>query len=208
MSPRDGCCAPLPAQGAFENPDIRPEQAIDRPAHRALIRRAAAEGMVLLKNQGGILPLNLASLSSIAIIGPNAKTAQIMGGGSAQVNAHYAISPYDGIAARVGNRATLGYEIGCTNHRQLPRLDGKLVEAGDGSGRGFTIVYYNSPDLTGDPVHRATVETGEQVWLGEVAARRRSTPVLGAPYRALHTDRKRHPHVQSDQRRREPPVCK
>jgi beta-glucosidase len=154
--------------GAFENPDIRPEQAIDRPTHRALIRRAAAEGMVLLKNEGGILPLNLASLSSIAIIGPNAKTAQIMGGGSAQVNAHYAISPYDGIAARVGDQATLGYEIGCTNHRQLPRLDGKLVEAGDGSGRGFTIVYYNSPDLTSDPVHRATVETGEQVWLGEV----------------------------------------
>ncbi|MGQ9549345.1 MAG: beta-glucosidase [Roseiflexus sp.] len=155
--------------GAFESPGIRPEQAIDRPEHRTLIRRAAAEGIVLLKNESGILPLDLANLSSIAIIGPDAKTAQIMGGGSAQVNAHYAITPYDGIVARVGDRATLGYEIGCTNHRYLPRLNGKLVEPEIGPGRGFTIVYYNTPDLAGDPVYQATVETGEQVWLGEVA---------------------------------------
>lgn len=155
--------------GAFENPEIPPEQAIDRPEHRALIRRAAAEGMVLLKNEGGILPLNLARLSSLAIIGPNAKTAQMMGGGSAQVNAHYAISPYDGIAARVGERVTLGYEIGCTNHRNLPRLDSALVTPDGGEGQGLTVAYYNNHDLSGEPVYQATTGSSEQVWLGEVA---------------------------------------
>ncbi|ABU57034.1 beta-glucosidase [Roseiflexus castenholzii] len=155
--------------GAFETPEIPPEQAIDRPEHRALIRRAAAESMVLLKNDGGILPLNLANLSSIAIIGPNAKTAQIMGGGSAQVNAHYAISPYDGIAARVGGQVILEYEIGCTNHRHLPRFDSRLVTPESGEGRGFTVAYYNTHDLSGEPVHQAATESSEQVWLGEVA---------------------------------------
>ncbi len=155
--------------GAFENPEIPPEQAIDRPEHRALIRRAAAEGMVLLKNDGGILPLNLTNLSSLAIIGPNAKTAQIMGGGSAQVNAHYAISPYDGIAARVGEQVKLGYEIGCTNHRNLPRLDSALVTPDSGEGHGFTVAYYNNHDLAGEPVYQATTGSSEQVWLGEVA---------------------------------------
>lgn len=155
--------------GAFEQPGLRAEQAIDRPEHRALLRRAAAEGMVLLKNDGNALPLDLAALRSIAIIGPNAKTAQIMGGGSAQVNAHYAITPYDGIRARVGDQVALGYEIGCTNHRTLPRLDQRLMTPADGDGQGFAVTYYNSPDLTGDPVHQAIAGSSEQVWLGEVA---------------------------------------
>ncbi len=155
--------------GAFEHPELRAEQAIDRPEHRALLRRAAAEGMVLLKNDGNALPLDLTTLQSIAIIGPNAKTAQIMGGGSAQVNAHYAITPYDGIAARVGDRVNLGYEIGCSNHRQLPRLDQRLVTPPGSNGQGFAVTYYNSPDLTGDPVHQAIAGSSEQMWLGEVA---------------------------------------
>ena len=72
--------------------DHRPfaERAEDRPEHRALIRRAGAEGAVLLKNDG-LLPLRREG--SVAVIGPNARVAQIMGGGSAQLNAHYAVSP-------------------------------------------------------------------------------------------------------------------
>src|SRR5262245_7728180 len=97
--------------GAFERPELRPEQAIDRPEHRTLLRAAAAEGVVLLKNAGDILPVDLDRLTSIAIIGPNAKTAQIMGGGSAQVNAHYAVTPFDGIVAQAGERVELEYEI-------------------------------------------------------------------------------------------------
>src|SRR5439155_211501 len=69
--------------GAFDDPTIAGEQAIDRPEHRALIRRAGAEGIVLLKNDR-VLPLAKDTLSKIAIIGPNARRAQIMGGGSAQ----------------------------------------------------------------------------------------------------------------------------
>src|SRR5207253_1977963 len=102
--------------GAFDDPTIPKEQAIDRPEHRALIRRAGAEGSVLLKNDG-VLPLDKESLSKIAIIGPNAKRVQIMGGGSAQVNAHYRVTPYDGIAAQVGASVELGHEVGCINHK-------------------------------------------------------------------------------------------
>ncbi|HEX5691116.1 MAG TPA: glycoside hydrolase family 3 protein, partial [Roseiflexaceae bacterium] len=82
--------------GAFENPEIPAEQAIDRPEHRALIRQAGAEGIVLLKNNGA-LPLDKQRVHKLAIVGPNARTAQIMGGGSAQLNAHYRVTPYDGI---------------------------------------------------------------------------------------------------------------
>jgi beta-glucosidase len=155
--------------GAFEQPELRPEQAVDRPEHRTLLRAAAAEGIVLLKNSSDILPVDLDRVTSVAIIGPNAKTAQIMGGGSAQVNAHYAVTPFDGVVAQAGERVELDYEIGCTNHKQLPRLDARLLAStGDAEG-GFTISYYNNLDLAGDPVLTKTTSSSEHVWLGEVA---------------------------------------
>ncbi len=108
--------------GAIADVRAFDERAEDRPAHRALIRRAGAEGMVLLKNEG-ILPL--ARAGSIAVIGPNAKAAQIMGGGSAQLNPHYAVSPWDGLVGAVGE-ADLSFAPGCTNHRFEPVMQGAL----------------------------------------------------------------------------------
>lgn len=112
--------------GAFADPTIPPERAQDRPEDRALIRRAGAAGSVLLHNDG-ILPLDPAATGTIAVIGPNAKTAQIMGGGSAQLNAHYRVTPFEGIAAQLGPDTHLTYDLGCTNYRLLPLLDSELT---------------------------------------------------------------------------------
>jgi beta-glucosidase len=126
--------------GVFEHPQAVQEQAIDRPEHRALIREAGAEGIVLLKNEHNVLPLQRGELTSIAVIGPNAKAAQIMGGGSAQVNAHYAVSPFDGIVAKAGDRVKVRYELGCPNYKLLPRLDvGQLLAGTQGNEQGFSI---------------------------------------------------------------------
>jgi beta-glucosidase len=154
--------------GAFESPELQPEQSIDKPEHRALLRAAAAEGIVLLKNSG-ILPLDPQRMTSIAMIGPNARTAAIMGGGSAQVNAHYAISPFEGVVAQAGEQLELGYAIGCTNHKQLPRLDAGLIQAGDAGQPGLTISFYEGHDLAGEPIHLAQTTSTEQVWFGQLA---------------------------------------
>ena len=123
--------------------DTRPfeEHADDRPEHRALIRRAGAEGTVLLKNNG-LLPL--AADGTVAVIGPNAKTAQIMGGGSAQLNPHYSVSPYQGIVSKLGE-ASVSYATGCTNHRWEPMLSGE-----------FDIAFFDNTTLSGTPVHTGT----------------------------------------------------
>ncbi len=153
--------------GAFEHPQIEAERAVDRPEHRALIRRAAAESAVLLKNADSILPLEKHALKSIAAIGPNAKTAQIMGGGSAQVSAHYIVTPFDGLKNALGDGVTLNYEIGCTNHKLLPRLEAKLVKP-DGADRGFRLQYWND-DFSGDPAHSELVDGAEQMLFGAIA---------------------------------------
>ena len=133
--------------------DHRPhkEHADNRPEHRALIRRAGAEAAVLLKNDG-LLPLS-APKGKIAVIGPNAKIAQIMGGGSAQLNPHYAISPWQGLAARLGEDA-LTYAQGCTNHRWEPLWTGDL-----------TLDFYSTPNLTGPVVHSEPMTEAATFWI-------------------------------------------
>jgi beta-glucosidase len=73
----------------------QPERAEDLPEVRNLIRRAGAEGAVLLKNKDSILPLSTAT--PIAVTGAFASVALAHGGGSASLNAHRKVSPLDGI---------------------------------------------------------------------------------------------------------------
>lgn len=140
--------------GALDDHRAHGERADDRPEHRALIRRAGAEGMVLLKNNG-ILPL--ADPARVAVIGPNAKVAQIMGGGSAQLNPHYRVSPWDGLVAALG-ADRLAFAEGCSNFRHQPLLAGPL-----------SIAYFRNGDLSGDPVATETMPEAQNMWLGVAA---------------------------------------
>ncbi|MGN6099631.1 MAG: glycoside hydrolase family 3 C-terminal domain-containing protein, partial [Devosia sp.] len=137
--------------GALDGLAEAPERADDRPAHRALIRRAGAEAAVLLKNDG-ILPLDAPNLGRIAVIGPNARTAQIMGGGSAQLNPHYRISPYEGLAAVLGE-ARLAYAEGCTSYRFEPMLE-----------TPFEVDFFASSDFSGPVVYHTTLPEGQGWW--------------------------------------------
>ncbi|WP_426561293.1 beta-glucosidase BglX [Angustibacter sp. McL0619] len=59
--------------GLFEDPYVDEDQArevLGDPAHRAVARRAAQRSAVLLRNEGGLLPLDTSALRSIAVIGP------------------------------------------------------------------------------------------------------------------------------------------
>ncbi len=103
--------------GRFANPEPQPERSEDRPEHRALARRAAAEGMVLLKN-AGMLPLDPERIRRLAVLGPNAERGQIQGGGSSAVFPHYQVMPLEGI--RQAGNWQVDHAPGCFNHKYLP----------------------------------------------------------------------------------------
>ena len=90
---------------------------------------------MLLKNNG-VLPLHPEAGSTIAIIGPNAATAQIMGGGSAQINPHYRVTPLDALRDAVPSDVSVGYELGAVNQRIAALYEGK-VEAEFFDGKEF-----------------------------------------------------------------------
>ncbi len=67
--------------------------------------------MVLLKNDGGVLPLDLQRTKRIAVIGENAVKMMTIGGGSS-LKVKHETSPLEGILAAVGERAEVVYERG------------------------------------------------------------------------------------------------
>jgi beta-glucosidase len=96
---------------AFEKPYADADYAetiTDNAEARALAEEAARKSVVLLKNDG-TLPLRIASLKTLAVIGPNAAVARL--GGYSNVPTR-AISLLDGIKAKVGDRVRVVHAEG------------------------------------------------------------------------------------------------
>lgn len=77
-----------------------------------LMHRLAAETIVLLKNENGVLPLQPDKLKKIAIVGGNAKAVVLSGGGSATLKPSYFVSPYDGIVNALPSSVDVIYSEG------------------------------------------------------------------------------------------------
>ena len=97
------------------------ERSHDTPEEIALVRHLAASTIVLLRNEGNVLPLDKGKVKKVAIIGPNAKERIINGGGSASLRANYVVSPYDGIANALGKDVEIIYAEGTRCMLSIPR---------------------------------------------------------------------------------------
>ena len=85
---------------------------VTNASHQQFALSEAEEGMVLLQNNGGVLPLG-SSVHSIAVIGSVASVAPIStGAGSAGVNLPYNVTPLAGITSRAGSGITVNYAQG------------------------------------------------------------------------------------------------
>jgi len=98
--------------GLFENPYRGVSAVMQTPEHLALSRRIADESIVLLKNEDGLLPLDAASLKSIAVIGPNADQVQFGDYTWSRSNKD-GITPLQGLSELLGDRVKINYARGC-----------------------------------------------------------------------------------------------
>ncbi|KIY64591.1 glycoside hydrolase family 3 protein [Cylindrobasidium torrendii FP15055 ss-10] len=149
---------------AKRNPDVvfgdGIERSRDSPEAREFCRRLAADGIVLLKNKGDILPFEEGTKRKIAIMGPNAKETVISGGGSAQLKPTYVITPFDGIANAAPKDVEVKYELGCYAHKYLPTLERNLKTV-DGQP-GWSCSWYNYRDdgsLSDEIAHFTLLDT-------------------------------------------------
>ena len=99
--------------GLFDNPYVDPDAAhqfVGCEENRAIALEAARESITLLKNEGGLLPLNPKRLKTIAVIGPNAD--RVLLGGYSGVPRQF-VSVLDGVRARAGDQMRVVYSEGC-----------------------------------------------------------------------------------------------
>lgn len=95
----------------------------DDPATDEVLKEAAIAGMVLLKNDGRLLPLAAGPGSTVAVIGPNAHPGQGQGGGSALVKPVRAPSPLDALGAR---GVEVVHERGCSIDKRVRPMRGSF----------------------------------------------------------------------------------
>jgi beta-glucosidase len=139
--------------GLFEAPYVDADSAAfwnGHRDHRSLAREAARAGIVLLKNQSGVLPLK-SSLRSIAVIGTDAVEARF--GGYSGPGTH-TVSILEGIRHRLGAGAGVGYAPGpgrvVVDHTVIDSAH--LGSKQDGVPvRGLRGEYFDNPELSGTP---------------------------------------------------------
>ena len=109
----------LEKTGRLQRPTQRAERGEDLGEVRRVARRVAAEGMVLLRNEGQRLPLQPDAIRRLALIGPNVMQYKSMGGGSSTLLSHPLTSPHDAFAAAFPD-AEISVHAGCLAHKYLP----------------------------------------------------------------------------------------
>ncbi|MDR3367073.1 MAG: glycoside hydrolase family 3 C-terminal domain-containing protein [Prevotellaceae bacterium] len=85
---------------------------INTPEHQQGAYADAVEAAVLLKNDNGVLPLNVAELKSIAVIGDNAVRKHSLGGLSSEIKALYEVTPLEGLRKKLGGQLQITFAQG------------------------------------------------------------------------------------------------
>lgn len=126
----------------------RPFGSLCSPEHIAAARNIGEEGIVLLKNDNAVLPINTEKVRKIAVIGENALKMMTVGGGSSSLKAKYELSPLDGIKNRFGDKAEVIYARG-------------YVGDPSGSYNGVVTGQNLADDRTADEILAEAVETAK-----------------------------------------------
>jgi len=128
--------------------------------HRQIAARAAEEAVVLLKNDGDLLPLDPRGLRRIAVVGPNAAARRIQGGGSSQVRAGRQISLLQAIDDLVGKGCEVLAADGGDNEPVPPQARTTSFSADPARGQpGLLCEYFRARGFE-DPPYDARVERG------------------------------------------------
>jgi len=140
--------------GMFDPPERVPYARIpisenDSSAHRLVAQDAARRAIVLLKNQGGVLPLSRA-VRKIAVIGPSADDPIALLGSYNGISSKQ-VTPLEGIARQFSS-AQVRYALGATytgsTHALIPST---FLVPPEGKGHGLLVEYFDNPDLQGQP---------------------------------------------------------
>lgn len=118
----------------------RPWGSLASPEHAAVARRVAEEGIVLLQNNGKLLPLNVAQYKHILVVGENAVTKMALAGGSSEVRAKYEVTVLEGIRKKIGEQSQVAFTMGYSSAKNADAA--KLRADAVAAARQADVVIY------------------------------------------------------------------
>ncbi|HXX99525.1 MAG TPA: beta-glucosidase BglX [Candidatus Limnocylindrales bacterium] len=117
--------------GLFEHPyvdEARSQQILTSPEHRTAARVAAERSAVLLRNEGGLLPLKKDAYKKIAVIGPLADSqTDTLGSWVFQPNLQEAVTVLAGLRNKLSGRAELSFTPGVQISRKIPSFFDEIL---------------------------------------------------------------------------------
>ncbi|MFZ3341062.1 MAG: glycoside hydrolase family 3 C-terminal domain-containing protein [Terriglobales bacterium] len=144
--------------GFFDRPQADASIPVYSQPGRQLALQEAREGMVLLKNEAALLPLDKSKTTTIAVFGPDAFAAVPGGGGSSETKPFNAVSFLEGISNYLGEKGKVLYAIDIPPLEEIFK-NSEFVTS-PGGEPGLQGEYFNNQDLEGTP---ALVRTDQQV---------------------------------------------
>jgi len=147
--------------GFLDRPQEIKSIPLDDPENAKVALDIAREGIVLLKNEKNILPLDLTTIKSLAVIGPNAHPGVPAGGGSSFTYAFHATSVLDAVKKRAGQNVQVFYDPGISDIDISALADNSIFEheASDGSiQQGLLAEYYSNMQLSGEPAAKGVAQ--------------------------------------------------
>ena len=112
--------------------------------------------MVLLKNEGNLLPLDKQSSKTVLVVGPDAYPGEPVGAGSARVVPFASVSALQGIASFLGPSANIFYEAGLPSMERAAAATEFVTETQNGQ-RGLKFEFFQNADLSGTPASTRVV---------------------------------------------------
>ena len=137
--------------GLFENQHEEDSKLVNTKEHQQIALKAAQEGIVLLKNDNNILPIDQNKIKSIAVIGPNAATAKTGGGGSSLVEPVYSVSPLEALKNKLDGKIKINFAEGVKLLENADPIPSSLLYLSGSTEHGLTGEYYSNKNLEGKP---------------------------------------------------------
>ena len=117
------------------------------PNHQVALD-VARESIVLLKNDGKLLPLDKAAIKSVLVVGPDAYPVQPVGGGSARAIPFAPVTVLQGVSSFLGTSSTVYYQRGLPTLIDVARST-EFVTAPQGGQRGLKLEVFPNLDFSG-----------------------------------------------------------
>ncbi|HZC34063.1 MAG TPA: glycoside hydrolase family 3 C-terminal domain-containing protein [Chthoniobacterales bacterium] len=181
------------SNGFLDRAQLDPSIPENDPTSAATAEAVAEEGIVLLKNEGKLLPIDRSSIRSIAVFGPAAHPGVPAGWGSSLVHPMRSVSLLDGLHEVFGSQVKIDYfETGVGSFAAAQFLH---PAEGGNLEPGLKAEFFDNPNLSGRPVAVRVDSYIDFDWPSGVAISRLSSDRFSVRWTGMIRSSDSGPHV-------------